>query len=265
MALKGISTKKMKEYILPKTGGIARVDVLGNDDLHDVMALHDATRAALPADKKRFILPQGTVYFKNLLDRVTGLMVGIRAEGSLVAQLALMGPMPLREAIANRIITHNDVPFHHATLSDSVIVVKSMSAHPEWRGNDLSNQLVSFATEVPMVRIADHIFTQISVGNKRSWDTYLRKHHFGIVAAAYDPDDGLPRFIFQKPSFGFDFEPQIMVDDVDPAADFSAIVSLTQREGLIGVYEEGSTEKLAFQRSLEEINLMPTMARVSAG
>ncbi|MDD3371228.1 MAG: hypothetical protein PHE27_05315 [Alphaproteobacteria bacterium] len=254
----------MKEYILPKTGGVGRIDVLGGNALPDVMALHEATRAALPDDKKRFILPQGSDYFANLLNRVTGLMIGIRAEGQLIAQLALMGPMPLREAIAKQIITHNEVPFHHASLSDSVMVFKSMASNPVWRGNDLSNQLVSFAVDLPMVRITDHMFTQISVGNKRSWDTFLRKHGFGIVSAAYDPDDGLPRFIFQRPSFGFDFEPQIMADDVDPMDDFSAIVSLTQREGLIGRYQEGSTEKMAFQRNREDFIVLPTLARVSA-
>lgn len=253
----------MNEFILSKTGGVAQVDTLGESDLQDVMALHDITRAALPADKKRFILPQGAPYFISLLNRANGLMVGIRTDGRLIGQIAMMGPMPLRDAVARNIITHNEeIPFHHASLSDSVMVLKSMSAHPDWRGNDLSNQLVTFAMNLPICTMTNHLFTQISVGNKRSWDTFIRRHGFGIVAAAYDPDDGLPRFIFQKSSFGFDFEPQIMADDVDPVEDFPAIVSLTQREGLIGVYQEGSMEKLAFMRNREELLLMPTLARI---
>jgi hypothetical protein len=252
----------MKEFVLPKNGGVAKIDVLGIADLPDVTFLHDATRAVLPAEKKRFILPQSTTYFRNLLSRATGLMVGIRTDNKLVAQLALMGPLPLREAIANGNITRNDVPFHHASLSDGIVVLKSLAAHPDWRGNDLAINLVRFATELPFTQVCDHIFTQISVGNKRSWDAFARLK-FGIVAAAYDPDDGLPRFIFQKPAFDFDFEPDIMADEVDPASDFSAIVSLTQREGLIGVYDEGSTDKLIFLRNSEEQPiLMPSVARV---
>src|ERR1700722_12054673 len=104
----------MKEYALPKTGGLARINILDSTDLPDVLALQKATRDALPADKKMFILPQGTAYFQNLLTRHNGLMIGIRAEGKLIAQMALMGPMDLREAIAMRTITSNDVPFHHA-------------------------------------------------------------------------------------------------------------------------------------------------------
>ncbi len=254
----------MNEFTLPKTGGVAQVDILGDSDLQDVIALHDATRAALPTDKKRFILPQNPSYFMGLLNRTTGLMAGIRTDGKLVGQVGLMGPMPLRDAIAKNMITHNeDVPFHHAALSDSIVVVKSLSTHPDWRGNDLANQLVSFCTNAPMCRMAHHMFAQISVGNKRSWDTFVRKNGFGIVAAAYDPDDGMPRFIFQRPSFGWDFEPQIMADEVEPLEDFPAILSLTQREGLIGVYQEGSTDKLAFLRNREELILMPTLARVS--
>jgi hypothetical protein len=254
----------MKEFTLPKTGGIAKVDVLDDSDLCEVLALHEATRAALPADRKRYILPQGTAYFQNLLSRLTGLLVGIRAENKLVAQMGVMGPLTLREAIALHVITRNDVPFHHASLTDSVVVFKSMACHPEWRGNDLAKNLLSYASELPLAQICDHVFAQISVGNKRSWDGFARQN-FGIVAAAYDPEDGLPRFIFQKPAFGFDFVPQPMADDVDPSADFSAIVSLTQREGLVGVCDNGSTEKLVFLRNREEINLMPVLARVGGG
>jgi hypothetical protein len=255
----------MKEFTLPKTGGKAKIEILSDTALPEVIALHEATRAALPDDKKRYILPQGTAYFQNLLSRLTGLMIGIRTEdNTLVAQMALMGPLTLSEAIALHLITHNDVPFHHASLSDSVVVIKSLSSHPDWRGNDLAKNLVTFATELPFTQVCDHLFAQISVGNKRSWDVFARQK-FGIVAAAFDPDDGLPRFVFQKPAFGFDFAPQIIADEVDPLADFPAIVALTQREALVGVCDEKSGEKLSFLRSREELNLMPVLAKVSGG
>jgi GNAT superfamily N-acetyltransferase len=254
----------MKEYALPKTGGTARVNLLGADDLADVLALQDATRAALPANMKMFILPQGTAYFQNLLTHMTGLMVGIRTQGKLIAHMALMGPMPLREAIALRVITNNDVAFPHAALTDSVVIFKSMSVHPDWRGNDLSQNLLAFALDLPFTRVVDHIFAQVSVANKRSWDVFVRQG-FGIVAAALDPKDKQPRFIFQKPTFGFDFAREVIADEVDPLLDFSAIANLTQRDSLVGVYEEGSTKHLAFLRNREAVNLMPTLAKVSAG
>lgn len=254
----------MKEFTLAKTGGIGTLSVLGEKELSAVLALQEQTRAHLPEDKKNFVLPQETPYFESLLNRSAGLMVGVHTDGALVAQMALKGPLPLREAIASRLITHNDVPFHHASLSDTVVVFKSMASDPVWRGNGLARNLVAFASELPFTRMCDHIFLQISVGNKRSWNVFSEQN-FGIVAAAYDPDDGKPRFIFQKPAFGFDFEPQIMADEVDPVADFPAIVSLTQREGLIGVYAEGSVEKLIFLHSREEAERLPlpTIARVS--
>jgi hypothetical protein len=253
----------MKEFILPKTCGAAKIDILNEADLEDVLALHEAARADLPADKKRYILPQSTTYFQNALMRMTGLVIGIRAEGKLVGQMVLMGPLTLSEAIVMRLITHNDVPFHHASLNDTVVVYKSLASLPGWRGNDIAKNLVQFANELPFTQVCDHAFAQISVGNKRSWDSFARQN-FGIVAAAYDPDDGLPRFIFQKPSFGFDFAPQTAADEVDPTLDFPAIVALTQRQALIGVYERDSNDKLAFLRSLENINVMPTVARVAA-
>jgi hypothetical protein len=253
----------MKEFNLPKHGGTAQISILDGSDLSDVLALQEMTRQALPADKKMFILPQGTAYFQNLLMRQTGIMIGIRAEGQLIAQMALMGPMELREAIALHIITNNDVPFPHASLTDSVIVFKSMARNPEWRGNDLAKNMLTFALDQPFTRIVDHVFAQISAGNKRSWDSFVR-HGFGIVAAAYDPKDGQPRFIFQKPAFGFDFAPAIIADDVDAKVDFPAIINLTQREALIGTYDGDASDKLVFMRSNEVLNLMPTLAKVSS-
>ncbi len=253
----------MKELFLPKIGETARIGVLNSADIDSVIELHETTRAALPVDRKRYILPQPSIYFENLLNRKTGLMLGLRAKDKLVAQMALMGPMPLRQAIFDQVITHNEVPFHHASLSDPVIVLKSLASHPDWRGNDLAKNLVAFAIEYPFAQVCAHLFAQVSVGNKRSWDAFMR-NKFGIVAAAYDPDDGLPRFIFQRPTFGFDLEPAIMADEVDPLADFPAIVSLTQREALIGVYGEDSAEKLIFFRSREEeMSLIQTIARAS--
>ena len=254
----------MKTHTLPKAGSSARVGLLGEADLVDVLTLQEATRAALPEDKKTFMLMQSTSYFQNLLTQQTGLMIGVRAEdGTLIAQMALMGPMELREAIALHVITSNDVPFHHAALTDSVVVCKSMAAHPDWRGNDLANTLVTFALSLPFAQAAAHIFAQISVGNKRSWGVFV-KQGFGIVAAAYDPKDGQPRFIIQKPAFGFDFSKEIIADDVIPCDDFPAIVNLTQREALVGVCDENASGKLAFMRSREVLNLMPTVARVQS-
>ncbi len=252
----------MKDFLLPINGTPARLLVLGEADLTDVLSLQNAARDALPSDKKHFILQRDIAYFQHLLAHATGQMAGIRANGKLVAHIALMGPLTLREALAMHAITYNDVAFHHAALTDSVVVFKSLASHPDWRGNSLAHHLVSFALELPFTQICRHAFAQISVGNKRSWDVFAHQG-FGIVAAAYDPSDKHPRFIFQKPSFGFDLAEEICADEVDPIADFPAIISLTQREALVGLYEDGSTEKLRFMRNREALNLMPVIARVS--
>jgi GNAT superfamily N-acetyltransferase len=254
----------MTTFTLPKIGETAEISILKESEMADVLALQDASRAALPEDKKCFILPQSSAYFQNLLTRQTGLMVGIRTDGKLIAQMALYGPVELREAIALHLITRNDVTFHHAALAERVVIFKSMVSHPDWRGNDLGKNMLEFAMQTQLVRGADHVFAQVSSGNKRSWDVFARAQ-FGIVAAAVDPEDGMPRFIFQKPAFGFDFSPEISADDVDPVSDFSAIVTLTQREALVGVYGEHAIDKLIFLRSREATNLMPTIARVKVG
>ncbi len=253
----------MKEYILPKTGHAARMTILSDTDMNDVLALQEATRNALPADKKMFVLPQPVSYFQNLLTRATGLMVGIRTDGILIAQMALMGPMELREAIALKLITNNDILFPHAALTDNVVIFKSMAVHPDWRGNELAHHMIGFAADLPFTRVADHAFAQISVGNKRSWDSFAR-NGFAIVAAGYDPKDGQPRFVFQKPNFGFDLAAEASADDVDPIGDFLAIVALTQRDALVGVYEAGNDGKLVFTRNEGEIGVMPTVARLRA-
>ena len=257
-------SEPMKAFTLPQTGETAQISVLTADDLVDVLALHATTRASLPADKKRFILPQNDAYFHNLVNGVTGVMVGIRApDGTLIAQMGLMGPLSLREAIAEEAITHNDVPFHHASLNDSVIVFKSIAAHPDWAGNGLAKQMMAFALELPLVRVAAHVFAQTSASNVRGWSLFTQ-HQFGIVSAAYDPLDGLPRFIFQRPAFGFEFSPAIIADDADPIEDFPAIVALTQREALIGICDPDARGKLAFMRNREASTLVPTVARLQS-
>jgi hypothetical protein len=253
----------MKDFLLPKTGSLAAIDILSEADLDDVLTLHEAARAALPADRKHFLPPQGTAYFQNLLTHQTGLLVGIRAANKLIALMALEGPLTLREAIAFHSITNNDVPYHHASLADTVVVFKSMATHPDYRGNDLEKELLSFAATLPFAQVSGHVFAQIAVGNKRIWNAFISQK-FCIVSAVYDSEDNQPRFIFQKPAFGFDLIPHLIADEVDPIADFPAIVALTQREGLVGHYEHGSKEKLSFVRNREEINLMPVIARVTA-
>lgn len=251
----------MTDMTLTKRDETARMLILGGDDIHDVLALQTATRDALPDSMKMFILPQPITYFQNLLMRQTGVMIGMRREGELIAQMAIMGPLDLREAILLRAISKNDILFHHAALADSVVVFKSMAVHPHWRGNDLSGQLISFALDQPMVRVAGHVFAQISVANRRSWEVFVGKG-FGIVAAAQDPADQQPRFVLQKPGFGFDFAPAIIADDVDAIDDFAAIANLTQREGLIGITDSDNNTKLTFMRSRETPSLMPTIARM---
>ncbi|MDE2029205.1 MAG: GNAT family N-acetyltransferase [Alphaproteobacteria bacterium] len=254
----------MSEYILPKTGHKAHVGVLNDADLVDVLALQETVRAALPAEMKMFVLPQPIAYFQNLLAGHDGIMVGIRTDGQLIAQMAIMGPVDLREALALRLFTKNDIAFHHAALTDSVVAFKSMAVHPSWRGNELSQHLVTCALEQPTVRMAAHVFAQISAANKRSWNVFARQG-FGIVAGAYDPADNQPRFIFQKPAFGFDFAPAIIADEVDPLEDFPAIVNLTQREALVGVYEQAGDTALTFKRNREASNLLPTVAQIKNG
>jgi hypothetical protein len=50
----------------------------------------------------------------------------------------------------------------------------------------------------------------------------------------------------QKPALGFSFHHTQNVDNIDPAADFAAVMRLTQLEALIGRLDEGVALKLAF-------------------
>ncbi|MDP9127521.1 MAG: GNAT family N-acetyltransferase [Pseudomonadota bacterium] len=240
----------MNEVTLPKTGGTAIPEILGPEHLPEVLQLQEETRAALPDGQKMFVLPQEPAYFEKLLSREAGLILGLRASGRLVAQIVLMGPMTLDEAIDKNAITRSDVTFHHAAPSESVIIAKSMAVHPEWRGNELAQHLLHTALSQPSTRIADHVFAQISVENTRSWELFLR-NGFGIVAAALDPVDGKPRFVLQKPALDFSLHGIASVDDVDPLADFPAVMRLTQREALIGRIDIGPASTLDFHARTE--------------
>ncbi len=240
----------LKEFTLRKTGESATVEILGPQHLAQVLALQDETRNALPDAQKMFVLPQKPDYFDALLKRQNGVMVGVRANGQLIAQMVMMGPMSLEEITDQQKLTRNDVTFHHAEPSDLVVMAKSMAVHPLWRGNDLSQNMLDAAMDLPAVRAADHVFAQISVDNVRSWELFLRQG-FGIVAAAIDPTDKKPRFIIQRPALGFSFHHTQSVDDIDHAADFAAIMRLTQHEALIGRLDEGVAFKLAFYASAD--------------
>jgi GNAT superfamily N-acetyltransferase len=237
----------IREYILPKANEPATIQVLKPEHLPQVLALQDATRAALPEDQKMFVLPQPQEYFEKLLDGNGGFMIGISSGPHHIAQMVVMGPLPLHEAVKNNTITRNDVSFHHAEMADLVAVAKSMAVHPDWRGNELSQHLVEAMLQAPAVRDrADHIFAQISAENVRSWEVFL-KYGFGITAAAIDPKDNKPRFILQKPVMGFDFLPATGVDDIDPLTGFRDIMRYTELEALIGQTDKWAPSKLAFQ------------------
>lgn len=238
----------MNEVALIKTGGTAKPEILDSRNLGEVLLLQDETRASLPEGQKMFVLPQPRAYFEKLLSRETGLMVGVRSSGKLVAQIALMGPLTLEEASDRNAITRSDVMFHHASPSESVIVAKSMAVHPDMRGNELSQHLLQAALAQPSARIADHVFAQISAENTRSWELFLH-NGFGIAAAALDPQDGKPRFVLQKPALGFGVHKTASVYDVDPIKDFTSIMRLTQREALIGLM--GPDQRLTFYARTE--------------
>jgi GNAT superfamily N-acetyltransferase len=125
----------------------------------------------------------------------------VRTSGKLIAQIVLIGPVPLGDAIISSMITRNEVYFHHANEQDQIVIAKSMAVHPEWRGHDLSSIMLTNLLQMQQVRSADHLFAQMSVDNVRSWELFL-KNGFGIVAAAIDPNDRKPRFILQRPSMG---------------------------------------------------------------
>jgi GNAT superfamily N-acetyltransferase len=164
--------------------------------------------------------------------------------------MAIMGTLPLEEAIKRNVITRNDVSFHHAHAFESVAVAKSMAVHPAWRGHELSAAMLDVALTLPLVRAADHVFAQISVDNVRSWDLFLRAG-FGIVAAGVDPSDNKARFIMQKPALGFALHYAPGQTDVDATTGFAAIMRLTEHEALIGRPAGGDAFKLAFHASTE--------------
>jgi hypothetical protein len=240
----------LKEFKLRKAGTTASVEILGPEHLAQVLALQDDTRHGLPDAQKMFVLPQQPDYFEAPLKRQNGMMIGIRVNGQMVAQMVLMGHQSLDEAVDKQRVTRNDISFYHAKTSDLTVIAKSMAVHPLWRGNDLSQNLLECIMELPLVRAADHIFAQISVDNVRSWELFLR-HGFGIVAAAIDPSDKKPRFIVQRPALGFAFHHTPSVDNMDPVADFAAIMRLTQGEALIGRLDEGDVFKLSFYADAE--------------
>ncbi|MFY9288345.1 MAG: GNAT family N-acetyltransferase [Alphaproteobacteria bacterium] len=238
------------EYKLPKTGGTATIDILTLTDLSDVLALQEQTRASLPAEQKMFVLPQPESYFANLLEQKNGVMIGIRTEGKLISQMVLMGPLTIETMIDQQKLTRNEIDFHHANPSDSTVIAKSMAVHPDWRGNELSQHMLDTALNLPLARMADHMFAQVSVENVRSWELFLRSG-FGIVAAALDPTDHKPRFILQKPSLGFALHHSQAANSIDPAADFSSIMRMTQREALIGQMDKIDPLKLSFFASAD--------------
>ena len=255
--------KMFNEFKLPKTGEMARAEILAPDHLEDVLILHEATRAALPTEQKMFVLPQKPDYFEKFLTQKEGVILGIMTGGKLVAQLVIMGPMPLEDVIGKRAVTRNEIMFHHVGALDQIIAIKSMAVHPDYRGNELSQHILTAALDLPFVRQADQAFAQISADNVRSWELFL-KNGFGIVGAATDPGDQKARFILQKPIGGFSLDVAPSADDVDPAEDFPAITRLTQREGLIGRIDEDAPAsdglRLAFFASAEISGVLPRVA-----
>jgi len=239
-----------KEFKLPRGGQLATIEILSAKDIDLVIALQDATRAALPEGHKMFVLPQPVSYFHNLLEQHNGAMIGIRSGGKLIAQMAVMGAMTVEDMIDQQKLTRNEIALHHAHPTDFAVIAKSMAVHPDYRGNELSQHLLETALSLPLARRADHMFAQISTDNLHSWDIFLRQG-FGIVAAAIDPNDNKPRFVVQKPTLGFAMHHMQTTGGIDAVNDFPAIMRMTQREALIGQFDATGAAKLAFFASAE--------------
>ncbi|MBV8061054.1 MAG: GNAT family N-acetyltransferase [Alphaproteobacteria bacterium] len=240
-----------REFSLPKVGDMATARILDMSYLAQVLSLQEETCAALPESQKRFILPRTPEYFRSFLTRQSGYMVGMLYKGRLIGQLAMLGPSLLEKAIENNTITYNSVVFHHAHILDEVMVAKSVAVHPDWRGNDIAQNLLSTALEQAEARACDHVFAQVSAENIRSWEMFLQMG-FGIVAAGLDPTDGKPRFVLQRPSLGFAIHHAAGAESVDPITGFASIMRLTNFEALIGQIDTTSLSlRLNFRSSIE--------------
>lgn len=240
---------QLKTITMPKSDITATIDILGLEHLAQVLALHDDSRAALPDTQKLFLLPQTSDYFRPLLSQETGVMIGVRANGQLIAQIALKGTMNLAEAIAQHAITRNDINFYHAQTHESVVIAESMAVHPAWNNQDLDSILLEAFLALPQARMADHVFARISAQNTPRWEMFVRAG-FGVIAAGLDPVDSKARFIVQKPALGFALHDQASAYDLDPITDFAAIARMTAQEGLVGLLDD-NTALLSFYAGLD--------------
>ncbi|MDD3182152.1 MAG: hypothetical protein PHD48_05040 [Alphaproteobacteria bacterium] len=117
--------------------------------LDGMMAVHQKTREALPADQKHFLLPKTPEYFASLLKGEGGAIIGAfsKANDEVVGFCAVVGADHWRDAQAKGFVScpDSDQRLADACGQTQIDVVQSFCVNPSFQGSDLSRGLLGQA------------------------------------------------------------------------------------------------------------------------
>lgn len=181
--------------------------VCGRGDIQRIIALHERTYAACPAELVRHDTPE---FFERVLGD-GGVTLGFESEsGELVAYGILHLPDPGDASHYGRIIGLD------AAELPLVAQLEGVSVEPSWRGKGLQRQLGAWRIDTAVKLGYRHICSTAAPGNYFSWKNLLA---LGLVIRRLKPMyTGSPRYLLYRDvrhDVAYRADLEVAIQDVD--------------------------------------------------
>lgn len=177
------TTQFLKNGTLPKTGSDYALVFLGPAHIGQILALQDIAFADLSPAEEGFLLKKEGGFFQDHFAH-GGAMLGIVADGKLVAQSAIVKPTaqhPKHGMV--------DMPEIAGVAPEKISVQQNVIVDPAYRGNNLMGVMVVEWLAESQKAGRTEVISEVAVDNVYSWYPYL-KNGLHIEGIGVDASDG---------------------------------------------------------------------------
>ena len=213
---------------LKHSGTAYKCMVLGEQHLPAVMQLQSDVIADLGEEHKNYIVPKSEAQFQAFLSRKDGVMLGVVADGKLLAQGLLYWPK--NTGADSGLADFNAWP---GALNTTAVLLGTL-VHPSARGNNLQLLVHQVRIQLAQQQGRTGILGETSAENVFSWPNALRAGAY-IVSTGVDPDDGCKLFNYRFSQDKMPVLTQEAPQALSPVTQFNTISQMLNSGQAVGV------------------------------